>query len=75
MADHYCQTWQHLPDYGVYHATLIAEPALPGKWQAGEETICMLVFEGELMDGSTPEAQDSRMLNSPIGNIIDPRLK
>jgi hypothetical protein len=27
LATHYCQTWQHLPDYGAYHATLIADPA------------------------------------------------
>jgi hypothetical protein len=33
LGTHYCQTWQHLPDYGAYHATLIADPALPGKWQ------------------------------------------
>jgi len=31
LATHYSQTWQHLPDYGAYHATLIANPALPGK--------------------------------------------
>ena len=37
LATHYCQTWQHLPDYGAYHATLIADPALPGKWQPGED--------------------------------------
>ncbi len=46
LPTHYCQTWQHLPDYGTYHATLIADPALPGKWQPGEEVVYLLVFEG-----------------------------
>lgn len=50
LPTHYCQTWQHLPDYGAYHATLIADPALPGKWQPGEEVVYLLVFEGEDAD-------------------------
>ena len=50
LATHYCQTWQHLPEYGAYHAALIADPALPGKWQAGEEVIYLLVFEGDPLD-------------------------
>jgi hypothetical protein len=58
LATHYCQTWQHLLDYGAYHATLIADPALPGKWQPGEEVVYLLVFEGE-DDG---EAQAQHML-------------
>lgn len=33
LPTHYCQTWQYLPDYGAYHAALIADPALPGKWR------------------------------------------
>jgi hypothetical protein len=33
LATDYCQSWQQLPDYRAYHATLIADPALPGKWQ------------------------------------------
>jgi hypothetical protein len=47
LPTHYSQTWQHLPDYGAYHATLIADPALPGKWQPGEEVVYLLVFDGE----------------------------
>ena len=47
LPTHYSQTWQHLPDYGAYHATLIADPALPGKWQPGEEVVYLLVFEGQ----------------------------
>ena len=47
LASHYNQSWQQLPDYGAYHATLIANPALPGKWQPGEEVVYLLVFEGE----------------------------
>lgn len=66
LATHYCQTWQHLPDYGAYHAALIADPALPGKWQPGEEVVYQLVFECELLDGSTPESQARRMLASPL---------
>jgi hypothetical protein len=31
LTPHYRQTGQHLPDYGAYHAALIADPALPGK--------------------------------------------
>ncbi len=62
LPTHYCQTWQHLPDYGAYHATLIADPALPGKWQPGEEVVYLLVFEGETADGESPMDQAQRML-------------
>lgn len=57
LPTHHSQAWQHLPDYGAYHATLIADPALPGKWQPGEEVIYNLIFEGELLDGSKPATQ------------------
>ena len=67
---HYSQTWQHLPDYGTYHAALIADPALPGKWQPGEEVIYLLVFEGELLDGSTPETQARRVLTSRLSETL-----
>ncbi|GAP10012.1 hypothetical protein BECAL_01166 [Bellilinea caldifistulae] len=70
LPTHYCQTWQHLPDYGVYHATLIADPALPGKWQPGEEVIYLLVFEGELPDGSLPETQARRVLASRLSETL-----
>ena len=70
LASHYCQTWQHLPDYSAYHATLIADPALPGKWQPGEELVYLLVFEGELLDGSTPEIQARRMLTSRLSETL-----
>jgi hypothetical protein len=36
LATHYSQTWQHLPDYGAYHVTLIADLALPSNWQLGK---------------------------------------
>ena len=62
LATHYCQTWQHLPDYGAYHATLIADPALPGKWQSGEEVAYILVFEGDLNDGKNIEEHACMML-------------
>jgi len=45
LAIRYSQTWQHLPDYGAYHATLLADPVLPGKWQHGEDVAYILVFE------------------------------
>jgi hypothetical protein len=48
LPTHYCQTWQHLLDYGAYHATLIADPALPGKRQPGENVVDILVCDGEL---------------------------
>ena len=70
LATHYSQTWQHLPDYGAYHATLIADPALPGRWQPGEEVIYLLVFEGELPDGSTPEIKLGRMLASRLSETL-----
>ena len=70
LATHYSQTWQHLPDYGAYHAILIADPALPGKWQPGEEVVYLLVFEGELLDGSTPETQAQRMLTSRLSETL-----
>ncbi|MEM2112252.1 MAG: hypothetical protein QXX08_10330, partial [Candidatus Bathyarchaeia archaeon] len=70
LATHYCQTWQHLPDYGAYHATLIADPALPGKWQPGEEVVFLLVFEGELQDGSTPESRAIRLLAPRLSEAL-----
>jgi hypothetical protein len=70
LATHYCETWQHLPDYGAYHAVLIADPALPGKWQPGEEMIYLLVFEGELLDGSTPETQARKTLTSCLSESL-----
>jgi hypothetical protein len=68
MATHYCQTWQHLPDYGAYHATLIADPALPGKWQPGEEVVYLLVFEGA--EGNAPEAQAAQMLTKRLSEAL-----
>ena len=62
LTTHYSQTWQHLPDYGAYHAILIADPALPGKWQPGEYVIYLLVFEGEMEAGSPLEVRARRML-------------
>ncbi len=70
LPTHYSQAWQHLPDYGVYHAALIADPALPGKWQPGTEAIYLLVFEGELPDGSLPETRARRMLASRLSETL-----
>lgn len=70
LSSHYCQTWQHLPDYGAYHAALIADPALPGKWQPGEEVAYILVFEGEQVSGSTPEDQAHHMLTPRLSEAL-----
>lgn len=70
LASHYCQTWQHLPDYGAYHATLIADPALPGKWQPGEEVIYLLVFEDDLTDEENPEKHACQMLSSRLSEAL-----
>jgi hypothetical protein len=70
LPTHYSQTWQHLPDFGAYHATLIADPALPGKWQPGEDVIYLLVSEGELLDGSTPETRARSMLASRLSETL-----
>lgn len=70
LPTHYCQAWQHLPDYSAYHATLIADPALPGKWQAGEEAIYLLVFEDELAAGASLEALIQRMLTSRLSEAL-----
>jgi hypothetical protein len=75
LSTHYSQTWQHLPDYGAYHATLIADPALPGKWQAGDEVVYLLVFEGELLDGSTPENQAIRLLSLRLSEALSIPIK
>jgi hypothetical protein len=70
LATHYCQTWQHLPDYGAYHATLIADPALPGKWQPGEEVIYILVYEGDLKEGENPEEYACQILPSRLSDAL-----
>jgi hypothetical protein len=70
LASHYCQTWQHLPDYDAYHAVLIADPALPGKWQRGDEMIYLLVFESDLMHAATPEGKAGGLLTSNLSEAI-----
>jgi hypothetical protein len=70
LAAHYCQTWQHLPDYGAYHASLIADPAMPCKWQLGEEVLYLLVFEDEMANGSTREIQARPMLSSCLSEAL-----
>jgi len=70
LPTHYSQTWQHLPDYGAYHAALIADPALPGKWHLGEEVVYLLEFEGELPGGSTPKVKPWRMLASRLSETL-----
>lgn len=70
LATHYCQTWQHLPDYGAYHSTLIADPALPGKWQPGEDVVYLLVFEGDLLEGSTPGSHAQHTLTSRLAEAL-----
>jgi hypothetical protein len=49
---------------------LIADPALPGKWQPGEEVIYLLVFEGELPDGSSLETKARRFLTSRLSETL-----
>jgi hypothetical protein len=70
LATHYCQTWQHLPDYGAYHATLIADPALPGKWQPGENVAYILVFEEDLNARRTTEEHASMILTSRLSEAL-----
>jgi len=70
LATHYSQTWQHLPDYGAYHATLIADPALPGKWQPGEDVVYILVFEGGLTEEEIPEEHACQMLPSRLSEAL-----
>lgn len=69
-ATHYHQTWQHLPDYGAYHATLIADPALPVKWRSGEEVDYILVFEGDLTDGENSEEHGCQLLPSRLSEAL-----
>jgi hypothetical protein len=68
---HYCQTWQHLPDYGAYHATLIADPALPGKWQPGEDVVYLLVFEGEDAEEQAMEMLTARLSEALPIPVLD----
>jgi hypothetical protein len=70
LVTHYSQTWQHLPDYGAYHETLIADPALPGKWQPGEEVAYLLVFEGDMTDGEAPEEHACQKLPSWLSEAL-----
>jgi len=64
LSSHYSQTRRHLPDYGAYHAALIADPDLPSKWQPGENVAYILVFEGDLKEGENPEGNACQMLPS-----------
>jgi hypothetical protein len=68
LPTHYSQTWQHLPDYGAYHAVLIADPALPGKWQSGEDVVYLLVFEGS--EGNAPEELATQMLTKRLSEAL-----
>jgi hypothetical protein len=67
---HYCQTWQHLPDFGAYHAVLIADSALPGKWKPGEDAAYMLIFDGNLADGENPEDHTCLTLSSRLSESL-----
>lgn len=69
-ATHYCQTWQHLPHYGAYHATLIADPALPGKWQPGEDMVYIFVCDGDLIDRENPAENACQMLPSRLSEAL-----
>jgi hypothetical protein len=62
LATHYRQTWQYLPDYGANHATLIADPALPGKWKADEEVAFLLAFENSTVSEEASDGQAKFML-------------
>ena len=62
LAIHYCQTWQHLPDYGAYHITLITDPALPGKWKPDEDVAYLLGFEDKSPNGEPSDRQAKNML-------------
>jgi hypothetical protein len=70
LPSHYYQTWQHLPDYGAYHAALIADLALPGKWQTGEEVAYLLVFECAMSESGLPENQACHMLTSRLSEAL-----
>jgi hypothetical protein len=70
LPTHYSQTWQHLPDYGAYHATLIADPALPGKWQQGEDMVYILVCDGDLIEREKPEEHACQMLPSRLSEAL-----
>jgi hypothetical protein len=70
LPSHYNQSWTHLPDYGAYHAALIADSAVPGKWQPGDDVAYILVFEGDLTDGDNPEAHACRMLPSRLSEAL-----
>jgi hypothetical protein len=70
LPTHYCQTWQHLPDYGAYHVTLIADPALPGKWQPGEDVAYIMVFEGDLTDGENLDDHACQKLPSRLSEAL-----
>jgi hypothetical protein len=70
LATHYSQTWQHLPDYGAYHATLIADPALPGKWQPGEDVVYQLLFDNELLGQSETEAKAASMFTERLSEAL-----
>jgi len=70
LASHYSQTWQHLPDYGAYHATLIADPALPGKWQQGDDMVYILLCDGDLIEREKPEEHACQMLPSRLSEAL-----
>jgi hypothetical protein len=70
LKGHYCQAWQHLPDYGAYHAVLIADSALPGKWQTEEDVAFILVLEEDVSQGNTPEMFASKMLPNRLSEAL-----
>ncbi len=54
----------------MYCAALIADPALPGKWQPGEEVVYLLVFEGDLLEESTPGSHAQHTLTSRLAEAL-----
>jgi hypothetical protein len=49
---------------------MIADLALPGKWQPGEAVICLLEFEGEMVDRSSPASQVRSMFTVRLSEAL-----
>ena len=49
---------------------MIVDPALPGKWQAGEEVAYILMFEGDLNAGGKTEEHACQMLPSRLSEAL-----
>jgi len=64
-----------LPDFGLYHAGLICDGALPGQWSSQDESAYALVFKHPEGDKVNIEARLERTVTARLKEVLPHPLK